>query len=64
MFFIDPEVCTGCGECKDACPCDAISEDETVAVLLIPIYVQIAGLVLMYVSSDQSLKLPKRKLTV
>ena len=28
MFFIDPEVCTGCGECKDACPCDAISEDE------------------------------------
>ena len=28
MFVIDPEACTGCAECKNACPCDSISEDE------------------------------------
>lgn len=28
MFAIDPKVCTGCGSCQEACPCDAISESE------------------------------------
>lgn len=28
MFAIDPKVCTACGVCKDACPCDAIYESD------------------------------------
>lgn len=28
MFAIDPVDCTECGVCKDACPCDAIYQDE------------------------------------
>ena len=28
MFVIDQEKCTQCDECRDACPCDAIEEDE------------------------------------
>lgn len=28
MFAIDPKVCTACGVCQDACPCDAIFEAE------------------------------------
>lgn len=26
--FVDKELCTGCGACVDACPCDAISLDD------------------------------------
>ncbi|MBQ9274157.1 MAG: 4Fe-4S binding protein [Succinivibrio sp.] len=26
MFVINPELCTRCEECRDACPCDAIKE--------------------------------------
>ena len=25
MFVIDPDTCTACDSCMDACPCDAIS---------------------------------------
>ena len=28
MFAIDKELCTACGECKDCCPCDAITEHD------------------------------------
>ena len=28
MFAIDKDLCTACGECKDCCPCDAITEHE------------------------------------
>ncbi len=27
-FWINPEECTACGLCEDACPTDAISENE------------------------------------
>ncbi len=29
MFKIDPEVCTGCGNCEDCCPCGAIHKDDS-----------------------------------
>ena len=29
MFVIDKELCSACGDCKDACPCDAIVEHDT-----------------------------------
>jgi len=28
MFVIDNDICTQCDECKDACPCDAITDTE------------------------------------
>ena len=28
MFVIDKELCSACGDCKDACPCDAIVEHD------------------------------------
>ncbi len=33
MFAIDPKVCTACGECRDACPCDAIEEKDGYCVV-------------------------------
>jgi len=33
MFLIDQEVCTGCGQCVDACPADAITIQNVKAVI-------------------------------
>lgn len=30
---VNKETCTGCGECKPACPCDAIAIVDDVAVI-------------------------------
>ena len=33
MFLIDKELCTGCGQCVDACPVDAITLQDAKAVI-------------------------------
>ena len=33
MFVIDKELCTACGDCKDACPCDCIEEKDGYCVI-------------------------------
>jgi Fe-S-cluster-containing hydrogenase component 2 len=33
MFLINKELCTGCGQCVDACPADAITLQDAKAVI-------------------------------